>query len=60
MKHHHQEKQNRQDTLQTIMLYNHIQATFSIVYLCFFLNYQFNVFKSYRDGQAVNVSLIKL
>lgn len=59
MKHHQQEKQSRQDTFQTIMPYNNIQATLASCIFDFFLNYQFNVFNSYREGQAANISLIQ-
>ena len=41
------------------MLCDNIQAIFSIVYFLFFLTYQFNVFNSYREGQAANISLIQ-
>ena len=48
------------DAFQTITLYSNIQATCSIVYFfIFFLNYQFNAFNSYREGQAANISLIQ-
>ena len=46
------------DAFQTTMLYNNIQAIHRVSLIFFKL--KFNVFNSYRDRQAVNVSLIKL